>query len=270
MKKYFSLAIVLFSFVFSTSAIKVTRSVFPKEIKSGGEAVISLNIVKEGAEGFAKLMDSIPAGFKVEELNSSNGNFIVENGKLRIIWLAMPGGDSFKAEYKLIHDGKKSGLFKIEGNFYFVKDDKRAELKLASTSLNVEAAPEQEELAEVTPIAEVVKVALPVVDTDTVKAEVEEVTAKVVEKAEEVAPIVEKVEEGALVFKVQLGAYSTEKPKSMFGDLPDIHFVKAGAVYKYYSGNFKSEAEARNVIPQAKAQGFKGAFLVRFKDGKRI
>jgi len=41
-------------------------------------------------------------------------------------------------------------------------------------------------------------------------------------------------------------------------------------LYKYYSGKFTSEYEARSYIEKARAKGFTGAFLVRFKDGKRL
>ena len=74
-----------------------------------------------------------------------------------------------------------------------------------------------------------------------------------------------------LIFKVQLGAYS--KPQSdvsIFGDLPNVHYGQENGLYKYYSGSYTSEYEVRNIIKQAQASGFSGAFLVKFKDGKKL
>lgn len=283
---------MLLCFVYSGYAIKVKRTVFPSDIKSGGEVVVAIEVTKEGAEGFAKLMETIPEGFKAVEFNSVTGNFIYENGKLRIIWLTMPDGETYRAEYRLVHDGSTSGVANIKGKFYYVQNDKRAEIVIPASPINVAKKVEKKEVVAVQPLPK-----LPTVEPVDTAAEVieekkEEVVEVVEEKKEEVIEsvvetvkpaevveikveekkevVVEEKKEGVLLFKVQLGAYSSEKSSSIFGSLPDIHFVKTGKVYKYYSGKFTNEADARSVIPQAKAQGFTGAFLVRFKDGKRL
>lgn len=285
MRKILSLAVMLLCFVYSGYAIKVNRTVFPNEIKSGGEIVVSVEVTKEGAEGFAKLMETIPAGFKAVEFNSVTGNFIYENGKLRIIWLTMPEGETYKAEYKLVHDGSNHGAMSINGKFYYVENDKRAEVLIPAASFTVFKPVEKKELVAAQPLPKLPTVEK--VNTDTavnsvatdlvVEEKVNEVEEKaaeivdvVVEEKKEVIAEVKQPKGSGLIFKIQLGAYSSEKPNSLFGTLPDIHFVKTGKVYKYYSGKFTNEADARAVIPQAKAQGFTGAFLVRFKDGKRI
>ena len=272
------LSVVLICSAFSGYAVKITRSVFPKEIISGGEIVVSLTVEKQGIEGFAKLIETIPEGFKAVELNSAMGNFIFENGKVRIIWLTIPEGDSYKAEYKLIHIGTNTGKIKLNGKFFYVKEDKRTEFSLPVLNLIVKEKIEPKipiVLVDKTIVTEAV-VAEEVVTEAVVAEEVvtEAVVAEEVVTEAVVAEVVEKtsVEDptDVLFFKVQLGAYSSEKTKNTFGTLPDIHFIKTGAFYKYYSGKFTNEASARAIIPEAKALGFKGAFLVRFKNGKRI
>ncbi len=301
MKKLFTLLSILIGLNYNSFAIKVERTVFPKEVFEGTSTIVSLTISKEGEEGFAKLMETIPAGFEVEELNSSTGNFIFEDGKLRIIWLTMPEGESFKAEYKLIHKDAAVASHKIDGKFYYVKDGKRSEYKISPSFVKILEVKESKPPKPVVPIAvgpsenEEVK--------EEVKEEAKEEVAEIEEKIEEVKeeaveepkevveevkeevkeevvveevkeePVVEEVKEVAssdLVFKVQIGVFSTEKSSSVFGDLPDVHFEMAGKYFKYYSGRFSSEYEARSVIEKAKKSGFPGAFLVKFKDGKRI
>lgn len=315
MKKLFTLLSILIGLNYNSFAIKVERTVFPKEVFEGTSTIVSLTISKEGEEGFAKLMETIPAGFEVEELNSSTGNFIFEDGKLRIIWLTMPEGESFKAEYKLIHKDAAVASHKIDGKFYYVKDGKRSEYKVSPSFVKILEVKESKPPKPVVPIAvgpsekEEVKKEV----KEEVKEEVAEVEEKIEEVKEEVAeevaveepkefveevkeevkeevvveevkegpvveevkeePVVEEVKEVAssdLVFKVQIGVFSTEKSSSVFGDLPDVHFEMAGKYFKYYSGKFGSEYEARSVIEKAKKSGFPGAFLVKFKDGKRI
>ena len=353
MRKFLVLSIMLTGLVFSGHAIKINRTIFPNQIKAGGEIIVSVTINKEGIEGFARLIENVPEGFRAEELNSATGNFIFENGKVRIIWLTMPEGDTYKAEYRLVHTGSKTGLIKLDGKFHYVKNDKRLEISLSTFNFTVKNASTPKEIVRLeksiekleTADLEVVKKVetadvevakkLETVDVEVVKKvetvdievvkkvetvdvevakKVETVDVEVVKKVETVdvevvkkvetadVEVVKKVEtvdievvdkietvsvedvnkvepkeeekiidvNSELFFKIQLGAYSSEKSSVVFGNLPEIHFIKVGNVFKYYSGKFTNEADARAVIPQAKAKGFKGAFLVRFKNGKRI
>ena len=73
-----------------------------------------------------------------------------------------------------------------------------------------------------------------------------------------------------IVYKIQLGAFSKEKPANSFGDLPNVHFEKINNLYKYYSGSFTDEKSAKELIEKAKNSGYPGAFLVRFKNGQRL
>ncbi len=290
-----SVFLVLFlGFTFSSSAISVERKVFPDEIKQGQSVIVTITVKKEGEEGFAKLMENIPKDFKAEELNSATGNFICEDGKLRIIWLTMPDGDSFRAEYKLVYQGASSGSFDLGGKFYYVKEGKRTEYKLISSSVKIVEKSKPKEVVNVpkittNPIAskedavsaddnddpnkenaseETVENDGPVENSnneDGVKDNPNDVNK---DKADDVAS--SKNIKSEVVFKVQLGVFSTEKDLEVFGSLPDVHYIKVGTLYKYYSGKFTSEYEARSYIEKARAKGFTGAFLVRFKDGKRL
>ena len=309
MRKFLALSIMLTGLVFSVHAIKINRTVFPNQIKSGGEVIVSVVINKEGIEGFARLIENVPEGFRAEELNSATGNFIFENGKIRIIWLTMPEGDTFKAEYRLVHTGVNTGLIKLDGKFHYVKNDKRLEISLPIFNLMVKkvSAPKEivrlektidkVETAETVVVDKVETAETVVVDkveiAETVVVDKVEITETVVVDKVETAEtvVVDKVEttetvvvdkvaieekekitdvNSKLFFKIQLGAYSKEKSNTVFGGLPDIHFIKIDKLFFYYSGKFTNEADARAIIPQAKAKGFKGAFLVRFKNGKRI
>ena len=308
MSKIYTLLVLFLGVSLTSMGISIEREIFPKELRPGESVIVSITVKKEGEEGFAKLMETLPDDFVAEELNSATGNFIFEDGKLRIIWLTMPEGNSFRAEYKLIYNGTKSGYFKLWGKFYYVKNGKRSEHALKSSSVHVlkTAAPE---VAKVLP-----KITTKAIERDTTAEEVEEPKEEVAEPKEEVkveepeeevkveepkeevkeepkeevkveepkeevkeepkeeVKVEEPVEEikSEVVFKVQLGVFSTEKSMSVFGDLPEVHHIMVGKLFKYYSGNFSSEFEARSVIEKARANGFPGAFLVRFKDGKRI
>ena len=283
MNKLHLLWVLLFILNFKSFAISVERKVFPNEIKKGQSIIVSITVKKEGEEGFAKLMETIPEDFKAEELNSATGNFICEDGKLRIIWLTMPDGESFRAEYKLVYEGASSGSFDLGGKFYYVKEGKRAEYKLTSSSVRII---EKEKPKEDITVPEITTNSIEPKDNVVATADIEEQEKEgssketvndddpvennneiTEDKADDIKTETLKSE---VVFKVQLGVFSKEKDMEVFGDLPEVHFIKVGNLYKYYSGKFTSEYEARSNIEEARLNGFKGAFLVRFKDGKRL
>jgi cell division protein FtsN len=76
-----------------------------------------------------------------------------------------------------------------------------------------------------------------------------------------------------LIFRVQLGAFSKRLPKSSFNGLKNVMEIKADdGLYKYlYTGSFKTVEEAAGTkIGLAIDYGVKDAFIVAYKDGKRI
>ncbi len=291
MSKISILLVLFLGLTFGSSAISVERKVFPDEIKKGQSVIVTITVKKEGEEGFAKLMENIPEDFKAEELNSATGNFICEDGKLRIIWLTMPDGESFRAEYKLVYEGASSGSFDLGGKFYYVKEGKRTEYKLISSSVRiVEKAKPKEDIIVPEITTNSIEPKDDAVETADIEGRDKEDSSE--ETADKDSPvennndiIVDNTDDSVenndddiktetlkseVVFKVQLGVFSKEKDIEVFGNLPEVHFIKVGNLFKYYSGKFTSEYEARSNIDKARLNGFSGAFLVRFKDGKRL
>ena len=73
-----------------------------------------------------------------------------------------------------------------------------------------------------------------------------------------------------IVFKVQILVSSKSIRKSNFKSLKNISKSKEGKIFKYYYGNVKSYKEAKRLKNIAEKAGFKGAFIVAFKNEKKI
>ena len=73
-----------------------------------------------------------------------------------------------------------------------------------------------------------------------------------------------------IVFKVQILVSSKSIRKSNFKSLKNISKSKEGKIFKYYYGNVKSYKEAKRLKNIAEKVGFKGAFIVAFKNEKKI
>lgn len=81
----------------------------------------------------------------------------------------------------------------------------------------------------------------------------------------------ERIFEG-ITFKVQLSS----SPKKIatksynFKGLKPVEAVKIGSVYKYYYGKTSDFNKIKKMRKQAVAKGYKGAFIVAIKNGKRV
>lgn len=85
-------------------------------------------------------------------------------------------------------------------------------------------------------------------------------------------PAKAEVPAGDVVFKVQIAASSkdlTLQP-SNFKGLTDISKDNSSAVIKYFYGATAAYEKAKELLAEAKAKGYESAFVVAFREGKKI
>ena len=72
-------------------------------------------------------------------------------------------------------------------------------------------------------------------------------------------------------FRIQIGAFSRKISKSVFADLPDVVSVKGDdGLYRYFSGSYTDKSKAASHKVNLTTSGYNDAFIVAFKDGKRV
>ncbi len=76
---------------------------------------------------------------------------------------------------------------------------------------------------------------------------------------------------GKVVVRVQLGAFRYPLAENIFKNVPDLVTLKdKDGLTRYYTGSFTDVNEAAKRKVNMLLNGFDGAFLVAFKDGKRV
>jgi N-acetylmuramoyl-L-alanine amidase len=83
---------------------------------------------------------------------------------------------------------------------------------------------------------------------------------------------VKAVDSKGVVFKVQISASGTKLelvPKNFKG-LDPISVIAENALYKYYFNQTSDYEKARQYLAEAKSKGYDAAFIVAFKNGKKI
>lgn len=82
----------------------------------------------------------------------------------------------------------------------------------------------------------------------------------------------EPVNSGVASFKVQLSASGRklELVPSNFNGLSNVSVSAEGNLYKYMYGDTTNYDEAKRLLSEAKAKGYSSAFLIAFKNGKKV
>ncbi|WP_300491840.1 N-acetylmuramoyl-L-alanine amidase [Flavobacterium sp.] len=103
-------------------------------------------------------------------------------------------------------------------------------------------------------------------DTKVVKVDSTKVTKEIKKEIKSVAS------SKGVVFKVQISASGKklDLTPSNFKGLNNISMEEDKTIIKYYYGQVKEHSEAKELLNEAKEKGFTSAFIVAFKDGKKI
>lgn len=82
----------------------------------------------------------------------------------------------------------------------------------------------------------------------------------------------QSVDKDKIVYKVQIESRSRKigNPSQHYKNLNDIDFYEHNGQYKYTAGIFYTKKDADNYCKQVKSKGYTTAFVVSFKNGKRL
>lgn len=122
-------------------------------------------------------------------------------------------------------------------------------------------------------ISETLTVNAPLVEKEISKPVIKKETPKQVVKKE--TPPKKKITESKpvstdVVFRIQIAASRKKLSTSSFKGLENVESLFIDDYYKYYYGNSPSLSGIKKVLPEVRRKGYKDAWVVAFKNGKRI
>lgn len=101
--------------------------------------------------------------------------------------------------------------------------------------------------------------------------EVEKILNPVAVKTNSVEEVKDLKTKSGIVFKVQFASTDKEvDAKTKYPNVTDVWVYKAGAIYKYTSGNYSSMEDASIQQAKLKGLGYKDCFVAAFKNGIRM
>lgn len=102
------------------------------------EYMVNILVNKESLKKFAKIEESVPAGFTAVKVDSKDGIFTFKDNKLKFLWMNLPSDPYFTVSYKLIPAKGSVSTEKpaITGVFSYIVDDKTQSLNIVEQDVS--------------------------------------------------------------------------------------------------------------------------------------
>ena len=105
----------------------------------GTDFTVEIMINKGNVTGFAKLMETLPAGFTATagDLNGASFSFDGATQKVKFVWVSMPSQTEFRVSYKVAVPSGATGSQNIDGIFSYIENDETKKYILPTTTVNI-------------------------------------------------------------------------------------------------------------------------------------
>jgi hypothetical protein len=118
--------------------VSAKRILSAQNVNNGGTFTVEILVTKNDVTGYAKIQDNLPVGFTAEEIDSYGGQFTIEDGKVKILWMTIPTAAVFKVKYKVTVDNTVKGKQKIDGFFSYLPDQTSdTKINIATSEITV-------------------------------------------------------------------------------------------------------------------------------------
>ena len=213
-------------------------SEMPEEVNAGQSFAVNISINKGDISGPATLRQVFPAGFEVQPLYLSGGDFNFLNQVFTVNWQNLPSNKRLGLSYRVKTDDVEDGTYPISGVFTYTQNANSELLSFKnSVKVNAPEKTQQDEQASY-------------------------------EKEQ-------RVDEGT-IFRVQIRAKYRKKMsvsalKNQYNLQETIYEDYHGGYYIYTVGNFSTyEAAKRKRQELTRYKGISDAFVVAFVNGRRL
>jgi hypothetical protein len=273
----------------SASDIDVTciRQV-PYPSRTGNDILVNLLVYKKDMNKFAKIEEQIPEGFEARSMESREGLFTFKDGVAKFVWMNLPEVPGFKISYRLLPEaGKTLDDVQITGVLSYIQEGRNITVDVVQQDIDLSGVNDEnvEALVAALDEGETVEVRKPDTKTTPDRETLPPPPPKKDPVVTETRPAVTTGPSGipasqrlpayeGVYFRVQLAATRRfNDATSSFAPYrlsrPVLVEQHAG-LYKYTAGSFPTYGQAQQFKNTAVSRGIRGAFVVAYRNGKRI
>ncbi|HRH09929.1 MAG TPA: SPOR domain-containing protein [Bacteroidia bacterium] len=264
MKHFTSILLLLFIANITKAQITVQTNI-PASIAPSSEHKVEVKVSKGGISGFAKYQMDLPAGMSAGEGKSIQGSFTFEEQRVKIVWVNIPSENEFVFSF-VLNTGSVKGPVTLNQKFFYLEEGGKKEMEPEPLSIKVEenGATNLASLG----LSDNAGTSGGVVQNNN-STKSNDSDKKEISSKEDTKPVIETpVAAGALVYKLQLGAFGADPGKSKFASAGNVSIVKEDGLFKVLVGSYTSKEEALKKREDLLGKGI-SSFLAAYKDGKR-
>ncbi len=113
------------------------RISMPDKGTAGERIPVKVTIDKGDYTDFARFRQTLPTGFDVKPVETSNSDFTLKKGEINFIWLKLPSEKEITLVYDLIPDPHLRGVFQFGGLFSYIVNQERKEVEVPERSIQI-------------------------------------------------------------------------------------------------------------------------------------
>lgn len=240
------------------SSITCARSV-PSAASSEFNVEITVN--KGNIIGFAKLLETLPAGFTATAIESQSGSFSFADQKVKFVWVSMPSQPEFKISYKVSVAPDVTGSQNIDGVLSYIENDETKKFILPTSTVNIGGA--SNPVVTNTTTDNTNNATTNTNTNTTTDNSVKTISANTI-----------PVPQGNVNYCVQImalhNAVNTNVLANRYNLSQKINTEMAEGFTKYTVGSHNEYKSARDAREDVKNKGVVGPFVAAYNSGKRI
>ena len=264
------------------SSVTCVRTV-PSNISS--EFTVEIAVNKGNVTGFAKLMETLPAGFTATAGESQGASFSFDGTtqKVKFVWVSMPSQTEFRITYKVAVTSGISGSQNIDGVFSYIENDETKKYVLQTSTITMGSAAIATTNTTTDPVnTNITNTTNTTTDpvntnttnttnttTDPVNTTSTNTTNNTISATNTIPAV-----QGNVNYKVQImalyKAVDASSLSSRYNINASVNTEMADGYTKYTVGSHSDYKAARDAREEIRNKGVAGPFVTAYNSGKRI
>jgi len=116
--------------------VKCIRQV-PYKSNGLNEYVVNILVNKGNKEKFAKIQETIPAGFTAVSIDNQDAIFTFKDQTVKMLWMNLPNDPYFVISYKLVPEPENNEKPNLSGTFSFIENDNTLSIDIEEKEVNL-------------------------------------------------------------------------------------------------------------------------------------
>ncbi|OFX86586.1 MAG: hypothetical protein A2W99_15750 [Bacteroidetes bacterium GWF2_33_16] len=256
--------------------VKCIRQI-PYKAQGSDEYIVNLLVNKGNKEKFAKIQETVPAGYTAVSIENKDAIFTFKDQTVKLLWMNLPNEPYFVVSYKLVPAPEKTEKPSLAGTFSFIENDNTLSMDIQERDVNLTNRSDENLMAALSSIPSTTSLSEPTAKpydhSGKVKIEIAESALKLLRQDTRLTQMLEP--ENGVYYRVQVAAghrpIDINKYFKKYNLDKEVRTELHEGWRKYSVGSFAVYKAARDYrVHIWNTTTIDDAFVAAYNNGKRI